>query len=63
LHRNAPAQGLWDNDGDVQEDAIVIAEVMATELDRGWWLSYRKELELRFRQEEIVIRAASVTRL
>jgi hypothetical protein len=47
----------------VQEDAIVIAEVMAEEVDCQWWRSYREELERRFQQKEIVIRAISATRL
>jgi hypothetical protein len=63
FHRNAPAQGLWEDDGEVKEDTIVIAEVMADEVDREWWRSYREELERRFQQEEIVIRALSATRL
>ncbi|WP_430256969.1 hypothetical protein [Neorhizobium sp. DAR64872/K0K18] len=63
FHRSAPAQGLWEDGGDVQEDDIVVAEVMADELDPEWWLVYRRELERRFRQDEIVIRALSATRL
>jgi hypothetical protein len=63
FHRNAPAQGLWDDAGEVQEDTIVIAEVMAEEVDYQWWQRYREELEGRFQQKEIVIRAITATRL
>jgi hypothetical protein len=60
----APAEGLWESDdGDVDRDSIVIFEVMADALDRGWWAAYRAELERLFEQDEIVIRANSVDRL
>jgi hypothetical protein len=60
----APAEGLWESDdGDVDRDSIVIFEVMADALDRGWWAAYRAELERLFEQDEIVIRASSVDRL
>ncbi len=41
----------------------MIFEVMAGEIDRGWWGAYRRELERRFAQEEILIRAAAIDRL
>lgn len=63
LHVNSPAEGLWDNDGEIDRDRIVVVEVMADELDTGWWASYRRELEARFKQEEIVVRATEVRRL
>ena len=54
----APAAGLWkDDEGDVARDDVVVLEVMAMHLEREWWRLYREELERRFRQEEIVIRA------
>ena len=60
----APAEGLWDSgEGDVERDAIVIFEVAADELDRGWWRQYRDELARRFGQDEMMIRATAVERL
>ena len=57
----SPAEGLWQA-GEVERkrDEIVILEVMADWLDRGWWRVYRAELERRFRQDEIVVRAREV---
>ena len=56
--QRAPAEGVWkDEGGEVQHDEVVIFEVMAEELDRAWWTAYRRELERRFRQEKIVVRA------
>ena len=53
----APAEGLWKDGGETARDDIVIFEVMTDALDEGWWRSYRGELERRFRQEEILVRA------
>ncbi|MBY5916540.1 hypothetical protein E0H64_12595 [Rhizobium leguminosarum bv. viciae] len=63
LHVNAPAEGLWEDDGDVEEDRIIVVEVMVDDLDRPWWSSYRADLEARCRQEEIVLRAVVIERL
>ena len=60
----SPAEGLWEEgDGETSRDDIVIIEVMVETLDRAWWRGYRAELERRFRQDEIVIRAQDVERL
>lgn len=57
----SPAEGLWkEGGGEPDHDDIVILEVMADWLDRGWWSVYRTGLERRFRQDEIVIRAHEV---
>ena len=57
----APAEGLWEpEEGERARDEIVIFEVMADWLDRGWWRDYRARLESRFRQDEIVVRAREV---
>lgn len=63
-HLRAPAAGAWKDDGgDVDHDDVVIVEVMAEELDRAWWKDYRRALETRFRQDEVVIRATEIERL
>jgi hypothetical protein len=63
-HLRAPAAGAWkDDEGDVARDDVVIVEVMADSLDRAWWAGYRRELEARFRQDEILIRATECERL
>ena len=53
----APAEGLWRDGGRTERDDVVVLEVMADDHDRGWWRRYRAELEQRFRQDEIVVRA------
>jgi hypothetical protein len=59
----SPAEGLWEEEGERSRDEIVILEVMAEALDRDWWRRFREELERRFRQDEIVVRAHEAERL
>ena len=56
-YSRAPAQGLWKDEGETHHDDIVVFEVMAAELDTAWWGDYRRNLEAKFRQREIIIRA------
>lgn len=58
VYTRAPAEGMWKlNDNHTSRDDIIIFEVMASELDTAWWRTYRHDLEARFRQDVIVIRA------
>lgn len=58
VYTRAPAEGMWKlNDNHTTRDDIVIFEVMASQLDATWWRNYRHDLEARFRQDVIVIRA------
>jgi hypothetical protein len=60
----SPAVGLWeDEDGECVRDDVLLFEVMAESVDRRWWHDYRRELEQRFGQDEILLRATSVERL
>src|SRR4051812_36113328 len=57
-----PASGRWkaaDSD-EQQHDDLIIYEVMAEALDESWWQVYRKQLEVEFRQDRILIRAHSI---
>ena len=61
-HTRAPATGLWKPSAseNATRDDIVIYEVMAEYVDAGWWKAYRSQLEARFRQDQVVIRAITV---
>ena len=59
----APAEGLWEEDGKVERDRIVMVEVVADSLDRDYWSRLRKRLEAAFEQDEILIRASAVEQL
>lgn len=57
------ADGLWRDGSRVQRDEVVLYEVMVEVLDRPWWAAYRQQLEARFGQQELVLRAHSMERL
>lgn len=59
----APAEGMWKEGGHTAHDDIVVFEIMAREVDHPWWERYRAELERRFQQETIVIRAIRIEML
>lgn len=42
------------------DDDVVVYEVVADRLESGWWHAYRSELERRFHQRHIVVRAQAV---
>ncbi|MGQ7793774.1 hypothetical protein ACUN0C_15310 [Faunimonas sp. B44] len=56
----APAEGLWREGGSTSVDDIAVLEVMAETLDRAWWTAYREDLQRRFAQEVIVVRAQAI---
>lgn len=60
-HTRAPAEGRWKEDSaEPERDEIVIYEVMTEELDGAWWAKYREQLETRFKQEKVIVRAQEV---
>jgi hypothetical protein len=60
----SPGEGLWRVEGaSTESDDVVVFEVMVEDLDPAWWGSYRQQLERRFRQDELVMRATSILRL
>jgi hypothetical protein len=61
--RSSPAEGVWKEGGEVSRDRLVIFEVMSQELERAWWTDYRADLEARFRQEKLLIRATAIEQL
>ena len=60
----APARGTWEEDsGRTHRDDIVVYEVMVEQLDVDWWGDYRRSLEERFAQKEVVVRAWDIRRI
>jgi hypothetical protein len=58
VYTRAPAEGMWKaTENHTSEEDIAVFEVMASELDADWWRNYRQDLEKRFRQNVIMIRA------
>jgi hypothetical protein len=62
-YNRSPAEGVWESGDGTERDDVVILEVMAGELDRNWWKSFRQRAEERFEQESIVVRAIEVVPL
>lgn len=56
-YTRAPAEGRWKQEAETELDEIVVIEVMDKNLDRQWWSAYRAELEKRFRQDVVIVRA------
>src|ERR1700712_2705741 len=57
----SPAQGSTKGDGKTVHDEIIVFEVMTKTLDVSWWGHYRLNLEREFRQDEILVRASTLT--
>lgn len=56
-YAQSPAEDLWEQDDTLQSDQIIIYEVMAPDLDKHWWVSFKTNLEKVFKQDEILIRS------
>lgn len=60
----SPAVGLWkESSEEINRDEVIMFEVLAEQLDRDWWSLYRKQLQNKFRQDEVLIWASSITKL
>lgn len=62
-YARSPAQGLWQNGGQQEEDSIVIFEVMTDKVEKVWWATFRERLEALLRQQEIIVRSSHAMRL
>ena len=60
---HAPAEGVWAQDSEKVRDKVVLVQVMASNLDREWWGGYRRRLEVRLKQESILIHATAIEKL
>lgn len=59
----SPGVGLWKGDDEIIRDEVILFEVMADQLDEGWWANYRIKLQDQFRQKELLVWASAITRL
>jgi hypothetical protein len=63
-YSRSPATGLWRRDDEaVEHDEVIMVEVVVDVFDREWWASYREQLEVRFGQEEVHLRAVVVEQI
>jgi hypothetical protein len=60
----SPAVGLWkQNSDDINRDEVVMFEVLTEQLDKAWWAGYRKQLQDKFQQEELLVWASNISKL
>ena len=52
----APADGRWNKGAHTEHDDIAVIEVMAEDVDYGYWANLRSRREQALAQEQIVIR-------
>jgi hypothetical protein len=63
-YTRAPAAGVWkSSSASTERDDIIVVEVMVAELDKPWWARYRRNLEKRLQQKELVVRAHVIVSL
>jgi len=62
-YTQSPAKGKWLTDGKEERDDIIVLEIMADQIDTGWWKKLRNQLERDLKQKEIVIRSLLMERL
>lgn len=61
-YTRAPAEGWWQPEPESRttRDDVVVFEVLDEAFDAAWWTRYRGELERRFAQDALVVRAYEV---
>lgn len=63
-YSRAPAEGVWKPGcGHTVRDDIIVVEVMVETLDTAWWGQFRKRVETRLGEQELVVRAHEIVRL
>ena len=62
-YARAPAKGFWRKSRTTERDDIVVFEVMTARVAVDWWRRYRKRLERRFEQDEVIVRSLSYRKL
>lgn len=64
IYARAPVEGLWQKSPHATDaDNLIIYEAMAGTIDESYWKSLKSRLETSFRQEEILIRYFSITKM
>lgn len=59
----APTEGFWKQGETIERDRVIIIEVIVEKLDTVWWAEFRKTLEHKFEQDEVLIRATPCRKL
>jgi hypothetical protein len=62
-YTRSPARGLWKSQGSTKRDDMIILEVMTSASIELGGKNIRQDLESKFRQDEIIVRAHEVTQV
>ena len=62
-YTRSPAEGLWKRRSHTLREDIIVYEIMTQLRSASWWKKYRKDLESRFKQTEIIVRAQPIALL
>jgi len=57
----SPTEGYWKTGLQVIKNQLMVYEVMATTIDVAYWQQYKKELQNKFKQQEIVVRSLAIS--
>ena len=56
-----PAHGVWTSpEGYREDDRVVMIEIVTRTFDRSWWRDYVDQLENRFVQQTLHVRATAI---
>jgi hypothetical protein len=57
-YTRSPAKGIWEkHPGNAVSDELIVYEIICEALNEPWWRGYRSQLEKRFLQDSLLIRA------
>ena len=60
-YSRSPATGLWKNGEDeLTADKIIVYEVIADEVEKKFWKSFREILKAQFKQDDLIIRCTNI---
>lgn len=60
-YSRSPATGLWKNDDEeVKVDKMIVYEVIADDVEKKFWKSFKEILKAQFKQEDMIIRCTDI---
>lgn len=64
IYARAPVEGLWKKSPQSTDvDQLIIYEAIADDIDDQYWKGLKSRLEASFRQDEILMRYFTITKL
>ena len=61
IYQRSPAIGLWkENNHKTIKDDIIIYEIITEDVDKDFWLEFKKDKQEQLKQEELLIRSFEI---